>query len=60
MKKTVLKDDNGKFVEVDLKVFVNHINHFHKIGTSIHDEHGHYFRVNDKFRKKLKRLNEKE
>ena len=60
MKKTVLKDDNGKFVEVDLKVLINHINHFHKTGTSIHDEHGHYFTVNYKFRKKLKKLNEKE
>ena len=60
MKKTVLKDDNGEPVEVDLKIFVNHVNHFHKTETSIHDEHGHYFTINEEFRKKLKRMNKKE
>jgi hypothetical protein len=56
MKKTVLKDDNGKSVEVDLNVLIEHINHYHKIGTSIHDEKGHYFTVDDNFRKKLKKI----
>ena len=56
MKKTVLKDDNGKSVEVDLNVLIDHINHYHKTETSIHDEKGHYFTVDDNFRKKLKKM----
>ncbi len=56
MKKIVLKDDNGKSVEVDLNVLIEHINHYHKTGTSIHDEKGHYFTVDDNFRKKLKKI----
>ena len=56
MKKTILKDDSGKSIEVDLKVFIDHINHYHKTGTSAHDENGHYFTVNDKFRKILKKI----
>ena len=59
MKKTVLKDDSENNVEVDLKVFINHINQYHKTGTSIHDENGHYFTVNEEFRKKLKKILEK-
>ena len=53
MKKIFIKDDEGKEIEVDLDKFTNHINQFHKIGTSIHDESGHYFTVDDNFRKKL-------
>ncbi len=56
MKKTVLKDDNGKSVEVDLNVLIEHINHYHKTGTSIHDEKGHYFTVDDNLRKKIKKM----
>ena len=59
MKKTVLKDDSENNVEVDLKVFIDHINQYHKTGTSIHDENGHYFTVNEEFRKKLKKISEK-
>ena len=59
MKKTVLKDDSGNNVEVDLKVFIDHINQYHKTGTSIHDENGHYFTVNEEFRKQLKKISEK-
>ena len=59
MKKTVLKDDNGNNIEVDLKVFIDHINQYHKTGTSIHDENGHYFTANEEFRKKLKKISEK-
>ena len=53
-KKVILKDDEDKSVEVELNKFINHINHYHKTGTSIHDENGHYFTVDDNFRKKLK------
>ena len=57
-KKIVLKDDSGNPVEVDLKTFIDHINHYHKTGTSIHDERGHHFTVNEIFRKKLKKMSE--
>ena len=56
MKKIFIKDDEGKEIEVNLDEFINHINKFHKTGTSIHDENGHYFTVNDNFRKKLKEM----
>ena len=54
--KKIIKDDSGKDVEVDLKKFMEHIDQFHKTGTSIHDENGHYFTVNDDFRNKLKKM----
>ena len=54
MKKILIKDDEGKEIEVDLDKFIDHINQLHKTGTSIHDENGHYFTVDDNFRKKLK------
>ena len=57
--KKIIKDDNGKDVEVDLKKFMEHIDQFHKTGTSIHDEDGHYFTVNDDFRNKLKKIEDK-
>ena len=57
--KKIIKDDNGKDVEVDLKKFMKHIDQFHKTGTSIHDEDGHYFTVNDDFRNKLKEMDDK-
>tara|TARA_B100000953_G_scaffold106360_1_gene87168 strand:+ start:340 stop:516 length:177 start_codon:yes stop_codon:yes gene_type:complete len=57
MSKIKIKDDNGKEIEVDLDKFQKHIDEYHNIGISIHDEEGHYFTVNDNFRKKLKELN---
>jgi len=59
MEKALISDDNGKEVEVDLKKFMEHIDQFHKTGTSIHDEDGHYFTVNDDFRNKLKEMKDK-
>ena len=56
MKKIVLKDDNGKSIEVDLKVFLDHINAYHKIGTSTHTQSGCSFTVDDKFREKIKKI----
>ena len=58
IKKIVLKDDSGNLVEVDLKTFIDHINYYHKTGTSIHDEKGYYFTVNETFRRKLKKIAE--
>ena len=56
--KEFIIDDLGKEVLVDIKKFLNHINQFHSSGVSIHEERGHYFTVNDSFRKMLrKRIN---
>ena len=57
-KKIVLNDDSGNPVEVNLKIFIDHINHYHKTGTSIHEERAHYFIVNETFREKLKKMSE--
>ena len=59
MKKTVLKDDNGKSIEVDLTVFFDHLNEYHKNGISMHTQSGCSFTVDDEFRIKIKKLYEK-
>ena len=59
MKKTILKDDNGKSLEVDLKEFLNHLNEYHKAGISTHTQNGFSFTVDDEFRNRIKKLYEK-
>ena len=59
MKKTILKDDNGKSLEVDLKECLNHLNEYHKAGISTHTQSGCSFTVDDEFRIKIKKLYEK-
>ena len=59
MKKTVLKDDDGKFLEVDLKSFLDHLNEYYKTGISTHNQSGCSFTVDDEFRKKIRKLYEK-
>ena len=59
MKKIILKDDNGKSLEVDLKEFLDHLNEYHKTGTSFHTQGGCAFTVNEEFRNKIKKLYEK-
>ena len=59
MKKTILKDDNRKSLEVDLKEFFEHLNEYHKPRISTHTQNGCSFTVNDEFRKKIKKLYEK-
>ena len=59
MKKTVLKDDDGKSIEVDLKAFLDHLNEYHKTGTSTHTQSGCSFTVDDEFSKKIRKLYEK-
>jgi len=59
MKKTILKDDNGKSLEVDLKEFLDHLNEYHKTGISTHTQSGCSFTVDDEFRKKIRKLYEK-
>ena len=58
MKKTVLKDDSGKSLEVDLIAFLDHLNEYHKTGTSIHTQSECSFTVDDEFREKIKKLYE--
>ena len=53
--KEFILDDLGKEVLVDIKKFINHINQFHSFGVSVHEERGHYFTVNDSFRKMLRK-----
>ena len=59
MKKTILKDDNGKSLEVNLKEFLDHLNEYHKTGTTTHTQSGYSFTVDDEFRIKIKKLYEK-
>ena len=59
MKKNILKDDNGKSLEVDLKKFIDHLNEYHKTGISTHTQNGRSFTVDDEFRIKIKTLYEK-
>ena len=56
MKIISIHDNNGNQVKVNLRKFINHINEFHKNGISIHEESGHYFTVDDKFREKFKKM----
>ena len=59
MKKNILKDDNGKLLEVDLKEFFDHLNKYHKTGTTTHIQNGCSFTVDDEFRNKIRKLYEK-
>jgi hypothetical protein len=59
IKKTILKDDNGKNLEVDLKEFLDHLNEYHKTGITTHTQNGCSFTVDDEFRTKIKKLYEK-
>ena len=59
MKKTILKDDTGKSLEINLKEFLDHINQYHKAGISTHTQNGCSFTVDDEFRNKIKKLYKK-
>ena len=61
LKKMKIKDLNNRDYEIkDLSRFISHIKTFHSHGTSLHEENGYFFRVDDKFRKFLYSLqNEK-
>ena len=58
MKKTILKDDNGKSLKVNLKKFIDHLNEYHKTGTSLHTQEGCSFTIDDEFRSKINKLYE--
>jgi hypothetical protein len=52
-----LKDNNGHdYIIRDIETFYQHIQDYHSSGTSIHEENGHYFTVNDTFRSKIEKL----
>ena len=52
-----LKDNSDNQVQIlDPPRFHQHILQFRFRGTSIHDENGHYFTVDDAFRENLERL----
>jgi len=59
MKKTILRDDNGKYLEVNLKELLDHLNEYHKAGISTHTQNGFSFTVDDEFRNRIKKLYEK-
>ena len=60
MRKAKIKDDNGKLIEVDIDKFKKHIDEYHLNGSSVHEENGHYFTVDQKFRDKINSLYEQE
>ena len=52
-----IKDNNGHdYIITNINSFCKHIQDYHSSGTSIHEENGHYFTVNDAFRSKLENL----
>tara|TARA_B100001996_G_scaffold343576_1_gene298770 strand:+ start:279 stop:464 length:186 start_codon:yes stop_codon:yes gene_type:complete len=56
-----IKDLNNRDYEIkDLPSFIYHIKTFHSHGTSLHEENGYFFRVDDRFRKYLLELQNKE
>ena len=59
MKKTILKDDSGKSLEVNVKEVLDQLNEYHKTGISTHTQSGCSFTVDEEFRNKIKKLYEK-
>ena len=52
-----IKDNNGHdYVIKDIESFYQHILDYHSSGTSLHEENGYYFTINDEFRSKIKKL----
>ena len=58
MRKAKIKDDNGKLIEIDIKKFKKHLDEYHSTGSSLHEENGHYFTVDEDFRDKIESLYE--
>ena len=52
-----IKDNNSyDYVITNIETFYQHIQDYHSSGTSIHEENGHYFTVDDAFRSKIESL----
>ena len=58
MRKVKINDNQGQSVEVDIDKFKKHLDEYHSSGSSVHDEEGHYFTVDQNFRKKINSLYE--
>jgi len=58
MRKVKINDNQGKSIEVDIDKFKKHLDEYHSSGSSVHDEDGHYFTVDQNFRDKIKSLYE--
>ena len=58
MRKAKIKDNNGKMIEIDIKKFKKHLDEYHSTGSSLHEENGNYFTVDEDFRDKIKSLYE--
>ena len=56
-----IKDNDGIDYEIkDIEKFAKHIFEFHATGSSLHQENGFNFTVNDVFRKKIAEFIKKE
>ena len=60
MRKVKINDNHGKSIEVDIDQFKKHLDEYRSTGSSVHDEDGHYFTVDQNFRDKIKSLYEQE
>ena len=58
MRKVKIKDNQGKLIKVDIVKFKKHIDEYHSNGSSVHEEDGHYFTINQNFRNKILNLYE--
>ena len=57
MEKIFLKDNHNRtYIIQDIKSFYSHVFKYHASGTSVHEENGYFFTVDEKFRKKIKEL----
>ena len=57
MKILKIKDNSGNdYIIKDIESFHQHIQDYHPSGTSLHEENGHYFTVDDDFRFKIDTL----
>ena len=61
IKKVTLKDLNNRIYYInDFNKFKKHILEFHGSGSSIHEENGFFFRIDQKFRENLFKIKESE
>ena len=58
MRMVKIKDNQGKLIEVDIVKFKQHIDEYHLNDSSVHEEDGHYFTVDQNFRNKIIELYE--
>ena len=58
MRKVKINDNHGKSIEVDIDQFKKHLDKYHSTGSSVHEEDGHYFTVDQSFRNKINSLYE--